>query len=402
MKATSIAIVKSTVPLIQEVGSELTKHFYGLLFAENPELKNVFNMVSQANGRQQSTLAASILAYAANIDKLEAIGGEVDKIAAKHFSLDIQPEHYPIVGRNLLKAIQEVLGEDVATAEVMAAWAEAYEVLASILIGVEKSLYDASKEGEGWLGFKEFKVIKKVEESSEITSFYLQPLDGKKLPAYKAGQFISIKINDESLDYTEIRQYSLSESPRLSEYRISVKQEPSALEGVPQGLVSNHLHQSVKEGDILPVHMPTGDFYIKDTDRPIVLISGGVGVTPMLSMLNDLVLREDTRELTWIHGTRNRNTHAFREHVQGLSRDLKNLKSIVFYDDTQGAISGDDYHYEGYITPEHLERYCALEAEFYFCGPLPFMNAVYKHLKQLNVKDEQLHFEVFGPSSTLQ
>lgn len=402
MKATSIAIVKSTVPLIQEVGSELTKHFYGLLFAENPELKNVFNMVSQANGRQQSTLAASILAYAANIDKLEAIGGEVDKIAAKHFSLDIQPEHYPIVGRNLLKAIQEVLGDDIATAEVMAAWAEAYEVLANILIGVEKSLYDASKEGEGWLGFKEFKVMKKVEESNEITSFYLQPLDGKKLPAYKAGQFISIKINDEALEYTEIRQYSLSESHRLSEYRISVKQEPSAVEGVPQGLVSNHLHRSVKEGDILPVHMPTGDFYIKDTDRPIVLISGGVGVTPMLSMLNDLVLREDTRELTWIHGTRNRNTHAFREHVQGLSRDLKNLKSIVFYDDIQGATSGDDYHYEGYITPEHLERYCALESEFYFCGPLPFMNAVYKHLKQLNVKDEQLHFEVFGPSSTLQ
>ncbi|WP_415904130.1 NO-inducible flavohemoprotein [Neptuniibacter sp. QD48_55] len=401
MNPTSIAIVKSTVPLIQEVGTDLTKHFYGLLFEENPELKNVFNMVSQANGRQQSTLASSILSYAAHIDKLEAIGPEVHRIAAKHFSLDVQPEHYPIVGRNLLKAIREVLGEDIATNEVIDAWAEAYELLASILIGAEANLYDNSQEGQGWLGFKDFSVVKKVKESSEITSFYLAPLDEKPLPKYKAGQFISVRIKDPDLEFTEIRQYSLSDAHSEDVYRISVKAETSGDENTPDGLVSNHLHGKVEEGDIVPVHMPGGEFFVKDNDRPVVLISGGVGITPVLGMLNELILKRDSRKISWLHGTRSKDAHAFGGHINMLKNDLSNLSTATFYEDIYGAEKGKDYDHHGYITADKIKQYCSLDADFFFCGPLPFMHAIHQQLTGLNVPEEQLHYEVFGPSSTL-
>ncbi|MEH6579743.1 MAG: NO-inducible flavohemoprotein [Amphritea sp.] len=401
MNPSTIAIVKQTVPLIEAAGTDLTKHFYGLLFDENPELKHVFNMASQANGRQQSTLASAILGYAANIDKLEALGPVVERIAAKHFSLDIQPEHYPIVGRNLLKAIREVLGESVATDEVIAAWGEAYGHLADILIGVENNLYQASEAIGGWSGFKPFKVERKVSQSSEITSFYLKPVDGKPLPEFKPGQYLSLKVNSDKFPYTELRQYSLSDSPNKDYYRISVKKEPALLEHTPHGLVSNHLHTDVKTGDFLQVHAPGGDFYLKSAAKPLVLLSGGVGITPLLSMLNDLSKRQDNRPVVWLHGTRNKATHAFREHLNALDADLPNLTKVVCYEDASDAEAGVDYNYPGYINADILSRYCPADAEYYFCGPVPFMKAIYRQLKQLNIKEEQLHYEVFGPGEAL-
>lgn len=160
MNPSTIAIVKQTVPLIEAAGNDITQQFYTFLFEENPQLKHVFNMANQVSGKQQSSLASAILGYAANIDKLEALGPVVERIAAKHFTLDIQPEHYPIVGRNLLKAIREVLGETVATDEVISAWGEAYGHLADILIRVENSLYEIASD-TGWLGLNHLKSIVK-------------------------------------------------------------------------------------------------------------------------------------------------------------------------------------------------------------------------------------------------
>ncbi|RTE64622.1 NO-inducible flavohemoprotein [Amphritea opalescens] len=400
MKTESIAIVKATVPAIQASGEAITQHFYRLLFAENPELQDVFNMASQASGRQQSTLAAAILGYAANIDNLGALGGAVEKIAAKHFSLDITPSQYDIVGRNLLRAIREVLGEEAATDEVLAAWAEAYQQLADVLIGREEQLYNQAK-AEGWSGFKSFTVSRMVDESDEIRSFYLTPVDGQPLPEYRPGQFLSVKLRSLDWEYDEIRQYSLSDSYRADGYRISVKREPSAQAEVPPGKVSNYLHDHLKVGSSLAVHMPGGDFVLKHNDRPVVLISGGVGITPMLSMLNDLVLRHDTRQIVWLHGTRDCRSHAFAEHIGCLKRDCSNLTALTFYDDPSEAVQGSDYDYLGYITAERLERYCPKDAEFYFCGPLPFMRAIYHQLKELGIDDAQLNYEVFGPSESL-
>lgn len=402
MLASNIEIIKQTVPVIQERGEEITQHFYHLLFEENPELKDIFNMASQKNGRQPASLANAILGYAANIDRLEALGDAVSNIATKHFSLDIQPEQYPIVGRNLLKAIREVLGAEVATDNVINAWAEAYGQLSSILIEAEKTLYEHTKHAVGgWDGFKPFRVVNKVSQSSEITSFYLQPVDGQPLPNYKPGQYLSLKINDTSLANTELRQYSLSDSHNNENYRISVKREPAPQHGIPAGIASNFLHDKVNVDDTILVHAPSGNFYLDDSDKPIVLISGGVGITPLLSMLNDLTLQNSTRKITWLHGTRNRQTHAFREHINTLNNDLPNLTKVVFYDDVTGATKETDYNQEGYMTAQLIKENCPLDAEFYFCGPLPFMQAVYTTLRQLGVTNEQLHFEIFGPSEAL-
>lgn len=400
MKTETIAIVKATVPVIKESGQAITEHFYSLLFAENPELQHVFNMANQANGRQQSTLAVAILSYAANIDNLSALGGAVDNIAAKHFSLDIAPEQYDIVGRNLLRAIREVLGESIATDEVLDAWAEAYQALADVLIGREQQLYQEARQ-QGWSGFKAFRVDRIVDESSEIRSFYLSPVDGKPLPAYQPGQFLSVKVADPDWDYEEIRQYSLSDRHTPQGYRISVKREKSASEDIPDGRVSGYLHSSVRVGSLLDVHMPAGDFYLRSGTRPVVLISGGVGITPMLSMLNDMMIRQDSRQVVWLHGTRNCKTHAFAAHIEQLKREYPGVNAITAYEDTAGADQGVDYDHQGYITQALLAQQCPADADYYFCGPLPFMKAIYAQLKALGVADERLNYEVFGPGESL-
>ena len=181
LKQQTIDIIKSTVPVLEVHGVEITKTFYANLFRDNPSLLNIFNHTNQVKGRQQTALANTVLAAAVHIDHLEAIVPAVVQIAHKHRSLGILPEHYEIVGIYLLKAIKEVLG-DAATDEIIGAWAEAYGVIADVFISVEEDLYKQTENIGGWRLFKEFKIVRKEMESDLITSFYLAPVDGEKLP----------------------------------------------------------------------------------------------------------------------------------------------------------------------------------------------------------------------------
>src|SRR5512134_1961988 len=166
------------------------------MFAHNPEVASLFNPAHQRAGSQQKALAAAICAYAANIDNLEVLGGAVELIAQKHASLRILPEHYPIVGENLLASIREVLGAG-ASDEVIAAWTEAYGFLAEILIGREGQIYHMhGKVQNGWVGFKPFRVVRTEPESEIIASFYLQPADGAAVPMFNPGQYITVRIPD--------------------------------------------------------------------------------------------------------------------------------------------------------------------------------------------------------------
>src|SRR4051794_40214843 len=171
----TIEIVKSTVPVLEKYGKDITTRFYELMFSKHPELLNIFNHANQSKGRQQTALANVVYAAAANIDNLGAIIPAVVQIAHKHRSLGIEAEHYPIVGYHLLGAIKEVLG-DAATPEIIEAWGEAYGVIADAFIGIEKEMYDAAEDAEGgWRTFKDFTIVDKVPESDVITSFYLKP-----------------------------------------------------------------------------------------------------------------------------------------------------------------------------------------------------------------------------------
>ena len=166
-----------------------------------------------------------MLTYAENIDRLGTLGGMVERIAAKHVSLEILPEHYPIVGQHLLSAIAEVLG-DAATPDILSAWGAAYGQLADIMIGREAALKEAAAEQPGgWAAFKPFRVARKVPESKVMTSFLLEPEDGTPLPQFSPGQYVSVKVHRPGLAFNQIRQYSLSAAPDGRQLRISVKRE---------------------------------------------------------------------------------------------------------------------------------------------------------------------------------
>ncbi|MFY0575503.1 globin domain-containing protein [Cystobacter fuscus] len=176
LNAQQRAIVKATVPLLESGGEALTTHFYRVMLGEYPEVRPLFNQAHQASGAQPRALANAVLRYARHIDELEQLGGLMKQIIHKHVALRVLPEHYPIVGTCLLRAIREVLGPQVATDEVIAAWAAAYQQLAELLISSEERVYEETAQARGgWRGGRQFRVIRKEQESAEITSFYRRP-----------------------------------------------------------------------------------------------------------------------------------------------------------------------------------------------------------------------------------
>jgi nitric oxide dioxygenase len=399
----TIEIIKSTVPVLEQYGEQITKHFYKTMLSNHTELLNIFNHANQKQGRQQKALAAGVYAAAKHIDQLEMILPVVKQIAHKHRSIGIKPEHYPIVGKYLLMAIKDVLG-DAATDEIIEAWREAYGVIADVFIQVEEQMYnEAETKVGGWKDFRKFVVQKKVKESDVITSFYLVPEDRNAIAEFSPGQYVSIKVKIPGEQYTHIRQYSMSDAPGKEYYRISVKRE-AATEQKPAGIVSNYLHDHIQEGDILELTVPAGDFTLNMTeDIPVVLISGGVGITPMLSMLNTLAERQPKRKVTFIHAAINGNVHAFHEHVSQLVKENENISYYVCYQSpSEEDRQKQHFAKEGFIDLEWIQSVVQdKNADFYFCGPIPFMKTVYHALKEWGVPEERTHYEFFGPAGDL-
>lgn len=384
------AIIKSTVPVLEEHGTAITTVFYKNLFEAHPELLNIFNHANQKKGRQQAALANTVYAAAIHIDNLEAILPAVVQIANKHISLGIKPEHYPIVGEYLLKAIKEVLG-DAATDDIINAWAEAYGVIADAFIGVEKDMYDKMESQEnGWKFFKNFTVARKEKESDNITSFYLKPADGSNVPMYEPGQYISVRLAIPGEQYLFNRQYSLSQAATQDEFRISVKRDA---DNDPNGRVSVYLHDEVNVGDIIEVSAPAGEFVLDAAKKsPVAFVSGGVGITPLMSMFETVATMTPDRPTAFLHAARNTSLHAFDKDIQQYVDTMGNPKYKTLYSD-QG---------EGFITREVLAEMVDITGEVYVCGPVPFMESIIRELRTLGMTDEQIHFEFFGPAIALQ
>lgn len=400
----SIDIVKSTVPILQEHGETLTTHFYKRMFTHNPEVAPYFNAANQAAGLQQKALAGAICAYAANIDNLGALGGAVELIAQKHVSLMIKPEHYPIVGENLLASIREVLGEG-ATDDVINAWAEAYGALAGILTGREGEIYTqtASRPG-GWEGFRPFRVERKADECSVITSLYLTPEDGGALPDWAPGQYLTLRVKTPD-GSTTMRNYSLSDLPGQGFMRISVKKETGADADTPAGYVSNHLHQDIAPGDLLEVGPPCGEFTLGEaSNRPLVLLAAGVGVTPLLSMLKQALKEMPGREIVFVHGCLNEHVQPFKGEIDELKAQHPNLTTKSCYSDHKpGDASLSEGCAGGFIEGELIESLVSSrDADYYFCGPKAFMIHIYRLLSGWNIPAEQIRFEFFGPKQELE
>lgn len=386
------AIVKATVPLLETGGEALTTHFYRLLFSEHPEVKALFNAAHQRSGAQPRALANGVLMYARHIDHLENLGGLVAQIVHKHVSLQVRPEHYPLVGGCLLRAIREVLGPEIATDEVIAAWAAAYQQLADLLIAAEEQVYaGAERAPGGWRGSRPFVVARKERESAEITSLYLEPADGRPVSDFSPGQYIGLRVVIDGQEHR--RNYSLSSAANGKSYRISVKREGG-------GAVSRHLHDTVTVGSTLEIYPPAGEFVLRDGDRPLVLISGGVGITPMLAML-EAGLRT-ARPIHFIHCARSRDVHAFRDYIDAQAAQHPQLRRYFCYGQhADGAADAPDA--VGLLTPERLAQWLpeGRDVDAYFVGPTPFMAQLRRDLLQLGVPAAQTHWEFFGPAAAL-
>ncbi|PYF70615.1 NO-inducible flavohemoprotein [Pedobacter nutrimenti] len=391
-------LISATVPILRENGVLLTKHFYSRMFTHNPELKNMFNMGNQESGKQQTALALAVLAYAENIATPGVLMPVVDRIGHKHVSLDIRPEHYAIVGRHLIASIQEVLGA-AATDDIIDAWVVAYQQLAALMSGHEMKLYQEKAEKlNGWTGWRPFFVGKKVVESEEIVSFYLHPADVGKVMPHIPGQYISIKVFLPELSLYQSRQYSVSSTPTHDYYRISVKKEKGvALD--TDGKISNYLHDFINEGDKVDLTAPAGNFTLaEDLNAPIVLISGGVGLTPMMSMLQNLVEKDYNHPITWLHGCRNRNVHAFKAELDEITKENQHVSQHVFYD-LPTAADKQEGIMEGFLDINKIASLPQFPGtRYYVCGPSAFIQKQYKDLLAKGIDKESILFEEFGPA----
>ena len=412
-----IAIVKATVPVLQEHGNTITTVFYNNMLAANPDLKNIFSLTSQATGRQPRALAASVLAYAMYVDDLSKLSHAVERIAHKHVSLQVTPAQYDIVGKFLIEAIGQVLGA-AATPEIVNAWIAAYGVLAQVFIGLEGQMY-AKNKADKWAGWRKFRIAKRIAESDSIASFYLSPSDGQlPLPKYLPGQYISLQIFVPSLGHFQSRQYSLSEAPVLegAYYRISVKREEGEVVEFP-GLISNILHDSFVVGDEVELSHPQGEFFVDPSDTskdgvPAVLISAGVGATPMMAILDSLAPNSSSqraakpavrRPISWIHASRTDSSQPFGDAVRNTCRDNEEISARVFL----GAASGKQESSTNYRIGQTRLDIAALDgdqdlfvsnprAEYFICGPAGFMDDVRKSLVGLGVGKDRIHLELFA------
>lgn len=378
-------VVKSTAPVLEVHGVEITKTFYKNLFEANPALLNIFNHANQEKGRQQTALANTVYAAAVHIENLPAIIPVVKQIAQKHRSLGVLPEHYPIVGEFLLRAIKEVLG-DAATDEIIQAWGEAYGVIADVFIQEEEALYqEAENKQGGFRGFKDFKVVKRVAENALITSFYLQPADGSALPEYLPGQYITVQVKDPNEEYILNRQYSLSKSYDGESYRISVKRDQK---NTPIGKASNYLQDYVQVGDTLSISAPAGSFVYEATEKPVTFIAGGVGITPLISMF-EKAASENKAAVKLIHSASHLNEHAFEKALCHIA-----IPENVTYVQHASDVAGK-------ITKEMLAEQVDLTGEVYLCGPVGFMHEVIASLTELGMSRDQIHYEFFGPAMNI-
>ena len=395
LDAQTIATVKATIPLLVETGPKLTAHFYDRMFTHNPELKEIFNMSNQRNGDQREALFNAIAAYASNIENLAALLPAVEKIAQKHTSFQIQPEQYNIVGGHLLATLDEMFSPG---QEVLDAWGKAYGVLANEFINREAQIYseNASKNG-GWEGTRAFRIVEKTPRSALITSFEFEPVDGQPVADYQPGQYLGVWLKPEGFPHQEIRQYSLTRKPDGKGYRIAVKREDG-------GQVSSWLHNEASVGDVVHLAAPAGDFFMAvDATTPVTLISAGVGQTPMLAMLDTLAKANHSAQVNWFHAAENGDVHAFADEVNELGRTLPNFTAHTWYrepretDRVNGAFDS-----EGLMDLKAMKEAIDIPGmQYYLCGPVGFMQFAAKQLVELGVKNENIHYECFGPHKVL-
>lgn len=391
----SIAVVKATAPVVAQHALEITKTFYPIMFKNNPEALQFFNKTNQQRGRQPQALANAVIAFASNIESLGNLANAVDVIAHKHCGLNVLPEHYQIVEKNIMIAIKEVLGEAI-TPEVGAAWKEAITALSKILYTREEELYkQAESRPGGWRGWKEFEIVEKNEIAEGTMYIKMSPVEGRGTNFhFTAGQFITIQCPE--LEQGNPRHYTIVSPPGANYFAIAVKRctaPPDAPEGTSDGVVSNHLFK-LPVGSKVNLSPPFGMFGIEaaiKAAKPIMLLSAGCGGNTARAHMYTLRREEALKKVMAVHQDHQRSSHAW-------SSDYDDINHFFKY-----TLEDSEAFAKGHISQNDLLKACESagvdpsEVLVFLCGPLGFMADVTGHLDALGVPKDHIIAEVFGP-----
>ncbi|HCY7944248.1 TPA: nitric oxide dioxygenase [Staphylococcus aureus] len=367
-------IIKQTVPLLKEKGTEITSIFYPKMFKAHPELLNMFNQTNQKRGMQSSALAQAVMAAAVNIDNLSVIKPVIMPVAYKHCALQVYAEHYPIVGENLLKAIQDVTGLEEHD-PVIQAWAKAYGVIADVFIQIEKEIYDQMM----WIGFKPFKITNIKQESEDIKSFTVET-EEYDFSEFTPGQYITVDVSSDKLPYRAKRHYSIV-SGEKNHLTFGVKRDVTTEH---EGEVSTILHDEIKEGDMINLAAPVGGFVLENTTEPQLFLGSGIGVTPLVAMYEAASAKGLDTQMVQV--AENEQHLPFKDNFNSIASHYDNAKLYTHLKDKQG-----------YIGTEKLQAFLANKPEIYICGGTKFLQSMIEALKSLNYDMDRVHYETFIP-----
>ncbi|MGU3497961.1 globin domain-containing protein [Mycobacterium sp. C31M] len=360
-------VISATLPLVGANIDAITRSFYTRLFEAHPALlRNLFNRGNQAQGAQQRALAASIATFAAHLvnPDLPHPAELLSRIGHKHTSLGVTADLYPVVHEHLFAAIVEVLGADTVTADVAQAWDRVYWIMANTLIDMEQGLYDEAGVAAGDV-YRRARVLARADDPSGVVLVTVG-LDVE----FEAGQYVSVGVTLPD-GARQLRQYSLVNKPGSGELTFAVK---------PAGEVSEWIRDNLRAGDLIDVTVPFGDLPVPVAGVPLVLISAGIGITPMIGILEAL---PSDAQVTVLHADRSEQTHPLRERQRQLVDGLPNASLQVWYEDLMSL--------DGVDLPA--------DAEVYLCGNDGFVRAVRDQLVARGVT--RVHSELFSPNDWL-
>ncbi|MVU83107.1 hemin transporter [Nocardia sp. ET3-3] len=384
-------VIRATLPLVAAHIDQITPLFYDKMFTAHPDLlRDRFNRGNQKQGGQPKALAASIAVFASHLvdPDLPHPRELLARIGHKHVSLAVTEPEYQIVHEHLFAAIVEVLGADVVSPQIAAAWDRVYWLMAKTLIDFERELYDAAGVEPGDV-FRETRVVERIDDPSGVATFVVESADPTRpLPEFVPGQYVSVgaKLPDGA---RQLRQYSLVNRTGDGRLAFTVR-EVAATADIPAGEVSTWLHETVHTGDSLEITLPFGDLTI-DTDAttPVVLISAGIGVTPMVGILEYLAAETPSRPTVILHADRSAATHPLRETTEKLETTLQDVYSRTWYeDDGDGLLD---------VAAVALPP----DADYYLCGGTGFLQHVRAQLTQAGIPSDRVHFELFAPNDWL-
>ena len=380
-------IIKQTLPLVGANITKITPIFYEKMFAAHPELiADTFNRGNQKSGEQQKALAASIATFAAMLvdDNAPDPVDMLSRIGHKHVSLGIVEDQYPIVHDNLFAAIVEVLCEDVVTPEVAAAWDEVYWLMAKVLIDYERELYRSAGVADGEV-FTTAEIITRKQLPAEAMEFTLRPDEmTEKFMDALPGQYTSIGVRLPD-GARQLRQYSLVDVDKETGcIRIAVQRD---------GEVSSFLMDSLSDGDRVDATLPAGDLVLDDSNTPVVLVSQGIGSTPMVGMLSALAAAKSERTVVVLHADSSAQDHAQRDLQESLSAQIGATYNLFYRESGQRMNLGELMN-EGVLPTG---------AHWYLCGGTSFLQDIREQIAdgEQALAPEKVAFELFSPNDWL-